>query len=125
MLKMVLLVRRKEGLSREEFIAHYKSTHAPLAETQLKNMSGYKRTFLIPASEVSEGSDDWESKIPLTEQYDAMVEFEWASQEDFDADNAGLFGEAGKILVADEEKFMDRSSMRFFIVADQEVSDLS
>ena len=124
MYKTVLLVRRKPGMSREAFIAYYKSTHAPLAVKHLTHMSGYKRTFLMPANEANEGVDEWDFNVPLTEQYDAMVEFEWATKEDFDADSEAMLTESAKILASDEENFMDRASMRFFFVVDEEASDL-
>jgi hypothetical protein len=47
--KLILFVKRKPGLTHEQFRAHYESTHAPLAKRTLsKWLVHYERNFLSP-----------------------------------------------------------------------------
>jgi uncharacterized protein (TIGR02118 family) len=46
MIKLMLLVARKEGTSREEFRAYYESTHAPLASGLMAHCKRYVRNFV-------------------------------------------------------------------------------
>jgi uncharacterized protein (TIGR02118 family) len=110
MIKLILLVCRKPGMNREAFKTYYESTHAPLAASLMHKCTKYVRNF------VSE-----ELTGPL--DFDVITEF-W-----FDVD--GPWEEAHKSLTDaaarqslehDEERFMDRSSMRVF-VSDERVME--
>jgi EthD domain len=47
--KLILCVKRKPGLTQEQFRAHYESTHAPLAWSSLQPwLVRYTRNFLKP-----------------------------------------------------------------------------
>jgi uncharacterized protein (TIGR02118 family) len=46
MLKLMLLVRRKAGMSRAEFRDYYESTHAPLAAGVMGRCKRYVRNFV-------------------------------------------------------------------------------
>ena len=43
MLKVMLMMKRKPGLSLEEFIDHYERVHVPLALTNARNLVHYER----------------------------------------------------------------------------------
>ena len=43
MIKIMLLVNRKSGISREEFRRHYEEVHAPLASSHLRHLVRYVR----------------------------------------------------------------------------------
>src|SRR5689334_19401622 len=46
MLKAIALLRRKPGLSREQFIAYYEARHAPLIRSLLPEIADYRRNYV-------------------------------------------------------------------------------
>lgn len=103
-MKLILFVKRKEGLTHEQFRAHYESTHAPLAWSSLHpGLVGYTRNFLSPLPGQPEPP------------YDCVTEFWYEDRAALDASIAWARSEEGQILARDEENFMDRASMRTFI----------
>lgn len=57
MIKIVMFVKRKEGISREEFIRHYEKVHAPLSLKLLPKYEKYggekSRANLPPVEQVA------------------------------------------------------------------------
>lgn len=108
MLKVVLLVKRKAGLTREQYRDRYESGHAPLAIVQLPTLRKYKRNFVqMPPG----------AKEP---PFDSITEFYFEDEAAWEATKQLMQGEVGKILAADEAEFMDRSSMRSYVVDERE-----
>lgn len=116
MYKIVLLIKRKEGLSKQEFEDYYESNHAPLAKRVMPGMCAYKRTFLEPlsTSQSSPTDFDLEQHSPFSE-YDVVTEFYWSDAENFQKAVEFMNSDAAQVLVEDELKFMDRPSMTFFM----------
>ena len=46
MLKLVALISAKPDISREDFIAHYESSHAPMVKRLLPMIAEYRRSFV-------------------------------------------------------------------------------
>jgi len=113
MYKVMLFVKRKPGLTREQFRDRYESGHAPLAIQQLPHLRRYARNFILPVQ-------GWEEP-----EFDCVTEF-WFDDENGwkETSKAYAFGAAGKILAADEEEFMDRTTMRM-VIADEHVSTIN
>ncbi len=108
MIKILLLVNRKPGLSREDFRRHYETTHAPLAASQLKHLVRYVRNH-------------------VTDQF--RTDFECDVVTEFWFDYSGPWREAREALLPqamldlfaeDEAKFMDRASMRVLVIEQDE-----
>jgi EthD domain len=120
--KIIALISRKPGLSREEFIEHYENHHAKLiARYKHKWMLDYRRNYPVPASSFRK-LDGADGQMP---DCDVITEASFATVEDYEAfTKASLDPEFGSQVVADEETFMDRGSIRFFRV-DVYPSDLS
>jgi uncharacterized protein (TIGR02118 family) len=104
MKKLVLLVRRKDGMNRDEFRRYYESTHAPLAAGLMAKCTHYVRNFV-----------DEEVSGPL--DFDVVTEFWFDAEGSFQDAMAPLASAATmQTLEEDEARFMDRASMRFFTV---------
>lgn len=123
-IKQIALLRRKPGMSRDDFIAYYENNHAPLAERILtKNgkciFAGYSRTFPVPAGNFS--MNHLEHAQPEID-FDVISEFWFWNQEDYD-DFLQLCAqpEIGEALAKDEENFFDRSKITIFMV-DERIS---
>ena len=108
MIKVVLLVRRKPGLSREEFRGYYESRHAPLAASQLRCCVRYVRNFVV---EDVAGQPDFDCVTEFWYELDGP----WREARDHIASEASR-----QTLAADEAKFMDRGSMRVVVVSECE-----
>ncbi|WP_340315461.1 EthD domain-containing protein [Rhizorhabdus argentea] len=108
--KVMCLLRRKPGLSLEEFIEYYENKHVPLILRILPYQADYRRNYVQPGSEIA-------TMDGRPADYDVITEASFATQEDFDK----FCVEAAKpqireIIVADEAKFIDRDNLRFFVV---------
>ena len=105
MVKAITLIKRKAGISREEFVKHYEEVHAPLA---LKHFSfrRYVRNHIIPSG-VEEPAFDCITEVWFDDmaKYHVGINF-WQS-------------EAGQVIRDDEESFMDRSKMVYFLVEEK------
>lgn len=110
MIKMVFLLKRKAGLTREQFIAQYESGHAKLGEKHVPNAARYVRRYLEPVAELFTGETIEPDHDVITElwfddraQYDLAMEH--LSRPDVVAE-----------IVADEETIFDRDKHRVFLV---------
>lgn len=113
--KILLLMKRRPGLSVDEFRDYYENHHVALA---LKGGGGaitrYVRRYLEPQPDAESGTNE---ELP----YDVVTEL-W-----FD-DEAAWRGTLGHLttavkpreLIEDEERLFDRSSMRIATVVEQE-----
>lgn len=109
-IKVMCLLRRKPGLSLEEFIDYYENKHAPLILRILPYQADYRRNYVQPGGEIA-------TMDGQPADYDVITEASFATQEDFDK----FCVEAAKpeireIVVADEANFIDRDNLRFFVV---------
>lgn len=104
MKKLILFVKRKPGLTHQQFRAHYESIHAPLAKAKLsKWLIRYERNFLSPVPGQPEPPCD------------CITEFWYPNETALNDCIAWARSEEGQILARDEENFMDRSSMQTFV----------
>jgi len=111
MFKTFVLLKRKDGMSVEDFRKYYETTHAKLGERMLPNAKKYVRHYLNPVGDAS--VDD----LP----YDAITEIWFDDRADFDAGMARISDpENARIIGEDEENLFDRSAIRFVTVEDAE-----
>jgi EthD domain len=118
MFKVMILLKRRPGMSMEEFIDYYENNHAKLGVKFAPNMIHYSRHYLRPIADVLEGQVNEPA-------YDVITECHFASREAFE-ENTHLMQspEALAALIADEEKLFDRPAKSRVLVEDHE-SDLS
>lgn len=108
--KVMCLLKRKPGLSLEEFIYYYENNHVPLILRLLPYHADYRRNYVQQGGELS-------TMDGQPSDYDVITEASFATQEDFDR----FCLEAAKpelreMVIADELNFIDRENLRFFIV---------
>ena len=120
MIKVMLLLKRRPGLSLAEFIERYESVHVPLAEKHATpQLRHYERHYLHPSPEDLYGN-------PVEEpEYDVLTELWYESMEAFTAQQEGIRRHPERLaaIIADEEQLFDRSRSRLAFVEDR-VSDL-
>ncbi|MBE0556075.1 MAG: EthD domain-containing protein [Proteobacteria bacterium] len=117
MVKLVTLLKRRPGLSMEEFVDYYETKHSKIGEKYLSpHAVRYVRRYFRPLPETI---------IPAacqTEQpYDLVMEIWFADQAALRAAFADLGTAAAQAeIVEDEGKLFDRSRIHFFLVEEHE-----
>jgi uncharacterized protein (TIGR02118 family) len=109
MIKLVFTLRRREGMSREEFQRYWREQHAPLVQRHAESLrikryvqTHARDTDLDEAVAASRGSE--------ARFYDGVAELWWDSLEDVVAAYSSEAGQAaGAELLEDEQRFIDLS----------------
>jgi uncharacterized protein (TIGR02118 family) len=104
-LKFVVLLYRKQGMSYTDFVAHTKDVHGPLA-MRLPGLKKYVQNFVV--DDVQRSRPDW----------DAMVELYFADRASFEA---AWETPEGKASDADLPLFLDLTRTSWSIVDEVEL----
>ncbi len=115
MLKVVTLIKRKPGLSMQEFIDAYESGHRLIGERYLRpHASRYVRRFLHP---VAVPGHEPASEPP----FDVLMEIWFADRAAYEATMEVLAEpEAAREIAEDEARLFDRASILSFTVEEFE-----
>ena len=114
MIKVVTLLTRKPGMSREAFIEHYETHHRKIGEKYLSGFAvKYQRRYLQSAG--------FRGQEGATLPFDVLMEIWYPDQDTLDAALAVLStGEAQAEIMADEERLFDRDLIRSYMVKEYE-----
>ena len=107
MIKLVFTLRRREGMSREEFQRYWREEHAALVKqyADVLHIRRYVQTHArgTDLDEALSGARGSEPRF-----YDGVAELWWDSLEDLVAANTSDEGQAAGIaLLEDEQRFID------------------
>ena len=108
MIKAISLLKRKPGISLEEFSKHYEEVHVPLAMKHFP-FKRYARNYIA-----SPGAEEL--------GFDCVTEVWFETMEDCEAAATFSTSKDYKVISDDEEKFMDRDKIIAFIV-DERVTE--
>ena len=112
MIKGIALLKRKPGLSPEEFRRHYEEVHAPLIRRLIPSIRGYTRNYVTSSPFPGPSGGDFDC---ITEQwFDDARGF----QEMIDA----MAGEAGHAIRSDERTFLDRARTVYLMVEETQTA---
>jgi EthD domain len=119
MFKVMMLLKRKPGMTLQEFIDRYESEHVPFVEKYASRLTYYSRHYLHPGSYVIHGD------VVAEPEYDVLTEMWYDDRRAFEEQQETMRErpEAIAAVVADEEKIFDRSKTRTVYVEDH-VSNL-
>lgn len=107
MVKGIALLKRKPGVSLEEFRKHYEEVHAPLATRLFPTIRRYVRNYVARVV----------SPVGAAEPaFDCVTEQWFDSMEGLQAMLDASAGEAGRAIRDDEKKFLDRTKTVYLIV---------
>lgn len=114
MVKLVALLKAKEGLSQEEFENYYEKYHVPLVLKHLPQIAHYRRNYVVPDTLLR--TQHMSSDAPPPE-FNVITEAWFEDMEDYYAMAATTSDPAiAKIIADDEENFLDRGAMTMFLV---------
>jgi len=110
--KIVILIKKKTGMSREDFVNHYENSHAVIGKRLLGHLwTKYVRNY-------TRGLMEYQPEdASVDDSYDAVTEI-WLKDEAAMAEMQRIINipENNKIILEDEEKFQDRLKTRLLIV---------
>jgi hypothetical protein len=112
-MKVMLLLKRKAGMSARQFRDYYETSHVALAHRHLGHLFlDYRRNYAQPVGDqLGEAPNPGMADSP----YDAITEIwlkddaAWAEMQRITADPV-----IGRIFMEDEENFLDRPALRIF-----------
>ncbi len=104
--------KRKPGMTLDEFRDYYENHHVKLVLELLPHPVDYRRNYRVDGSEF----DPFDQKANGEPDYDVIQESWYPSREAFE-EMAAIAGrpEVAGPIVADEEKFMDRSATQLML----------
>ena len=114
MIKLITLLTRKVGLTRDEFIEHYETHHRKIGE---KYLSGYAAKYQRRYLNVAESAHH----APLDLPFDVLMEIWFPDQARMDAAMALIASEEAQAeIIADEARLFDRELIRSYVVEEYE-----
>ncbi|SCW80320.1 EthD domain-containing protein [Sphingobium faniae] len=119
MFKWICLIKKKQGISRKEFIDYYENNHVPLVLhmfPEFKTALTYRRNYIVfddpvVAIEEREGVRDQAN-------FDVMTEVIFATREEANALLTAAFRKPDNaaIVQADEDHFIERGNALMYVV---------
>jgi uncharacterized protein (TIGR02118 family) len=106
-IKIVTLLKRKAGMTREEFSRYWEEEHGPLVLRVIPEVKRYVQSHAVRLPGGGEPQIDGLAELFLDdlESLRALTDF--------------YLSDAGKVIREDEEKFIDRSKMVFFVAEER------
>jgi uncharacterized protein (TIGR02118 family) len=121
MIKVIGLLRRKPGISREEFLRHWKDDHGPLAmkiPEFARHVRKYVQVHTVKPPEL--GAQERYQQAALPMEYDGAVEMWFDSPEEMQKAFEALAEPiACKELREDEDRFIDGKNTLTVMVGEE------
>jgi uncharacterized protein (TIGR02118 family) len=110
MVKLIGLLKKKPGMSREDLIAYYEHRHAPLVQRICPIGNDYRRNYV---QVVRIGGKE----VDGAPEFDVVTEVWFSDRAAYEAFAASMADpNIRKQIVSDEEQFLDRSASRIYVV---------
>jgi len=131
MFKVIAMMKRKQGISLDEFRHHYETIHAPMGLKSLANTKRYFRRYLHPISELGMDSGLTQAITEVAAnpgvlgqegtEFDVITEMWFENRAEFEkAFRAMGTPEHLKMSTEDSMRFMDMSKSRMYTVDEAE-----
>ncbi len=119
MIKLMMCLRRNPKLSREEFQDYWKNSHAPLF---MKNAQVMKAKKYVQSHTLNSPlNDGMKASRGMMDAYDGVAEVWFASEAELmEVMGSDDMARLGKVLMEDEQKFIDHGASSAFIVTEVE-----
>lgn len=110
MYKAIALLKKKAGLSQDEFVRYYEQNHAPLMRSLLPQLCAYHRNFIdLTGAYIYPGAS--------APDFDVITETIYPDRAAYEAAMViATSPEVAARIAADEENFLDRDLTRYFVV---------
>ena len=120
MIKMVMCITRRPGLSREEFSDYWRNKHGPHF---LKVAKDYRAKKYIQSHTIDSLLNSMARDIRgMTKEYDGIAEIWWESEDDYiQGLNSPMMKKHGAEFLADEKEFVDLENSTVFFTVEHEL----
>ena len=120
-MKILCMLKKKPGMSFEDFRDYYETKHAPLCEKLIPFYTDYRRNFIVPVQDYNPGHLD--NALPAERPFDVVTELTFRDRAQYQQLVDALSDpKIGDIITRDEENLFDRSAMTIYIV-DEHVTE--
>jgi uncharacterized protein (TIGR02118 family) len=106
MIKLMFTVKRKKGITQQEFARYWKDVHGPKVRDNVPGLVKYVQDHRL-------NSNDDEST------YDGIAELYFKDMDSFNSMNEWFKSPAGSIIRDDELNFLDRSRMVGYVCEEE------
>ncbi|MGX1701953.1 EthD domain-containing protein [Microbacterium sp. NPDC055357] len=114
MKKIVSLMRRREGMTRDEFRTYYETVHVPLITRLVPGWVDYRRNYVVDQSHRTAHQP---TERALDTSVDVITEMTFSDETGYRrAVDALSDASTAAVISADEERLFDRSLTRTFVV---------
>jgi len=122
MFKILLFIKRKAGLTREEFIDYYENRHVPLVRGKVPPARLYRRNYVMEGAEVSGIAGASAAALG----FDCVSEIGFATRAEAEEHIAAYLDPANNPeIVADENNFIEPGGLTFVLVEPRQTADYS
>jgi len=120
MVKLVYCIRRRKGMSAEEFRSYWREQHAPRVDRLAKALRA--RRYVQSHTLESDLNEALRASRGAGAPYDGVTEVWWESEDEFAAAMGSEDGvEAGRALLEDERSFIDFEGSSLFLTQEHEI----
>ena len=124
MVKLTFCLKRKSGMSREEFQRYWLDVHGPLVRSHAKELR--IRRYVQMHSATVALNQLLRASRGAPEEYDGVAELWWDSIADLEAVLASPDGaEAGAALLEDEKQFIDLSASPLWLGEEKPIYEVT
>ena len=116
MFKLIVTIKRKRGMSREEFIDYYENHHVALCRKILPPLEVYRRNYIMNDDPLLKAIGD-NRAVDGENDFDVITEAIYTTRAEAQASMNALFDQnVGPKIMADEAKFCEPGGIKFYVV---------
>lgn len=120
MFKLIMTMRRRKGMSPEEFREYYEERHVKLLYSCVPEVALYRRNYIIVNDPFLAGGQDGRG-VTEEPEFDVFTEAGYDDREAaLEAMQALLDGPHAERIREDEDRFVERGSVKFYVVESHE-----
>ena len=124
MLKIVVLMKRRKGITPEQYKDYYETRHRKLIEHFVEHVVDYRRTYPLRKAGAPAGYGELDGGAGDEPDFDGMTEIWVRDRAAMDRIFAVMADpKIGKIFETDEANFIDRDTIRLFICEERNVCE--
>jgi uncharacterized protein (TIGR02118 family) len=119
MIKMVCFMKRRAGMTFDDFVKHYETKHRALVMSFHPDARRYARRYVKPQGNLVYSA-------PMESPFDVITELWFDTQEEFDRGIGRISTpQAAAAIAADSEELFDMTKAQFYTIVEESFDDAS
>lgn len=117
MFKLIITIKKKKGLTLEEFIRHYDEQHIPLCKRIMPPLHLHRRNYILTDHPFYNYVGDNRATSSTEPPFDVITEAFYETEEDARQSMDALFnGDTRRQIMEDEANFCEPGGVNFYVV---------